>query len=295
MRPEDLHSEEQPMRERFQTEASKQMAFVDGHVHIHDVFDVAAMLDHASQNRDSEARRQGLSPAVPGVLMLTESQGTDGFQRIAEEDGQRLGRWRVLRTGEPMSLRLETENAAPLLLIAGRQIVTAERLEVLALGTLATFVDGLTIGTVLDQVADADALPVLPWGFGKWIGGRGRLVGGLLESPRASRLFVGDNGSRLGIAPEPSLFRIARQHGVPILPGTDPFPFAAQVGQPLSYGFVLAADVTGNAPAASVQQTLQVRRAQPEIFGRCAGMVGFVRNQLAMQWRKRRATAGAAA
>jgi hypothetical protein len=193
-----------------------------------------------------------------------------------------------------MSLRLEAENAAPLVLIAGRQIVTAERLEVLALGTLETFVDGLPMRTVLDQVDDAGALAVLPWGFGKWMGGRGRIVRDLLNSPRASRLFVGDNGGRLSVAPEPSLFAGARQQGIPILPGTDPFPFAAQVRRPLSYGFVLAADVTGNAPAASIQQALQSRRTQPEVFGRCAGVADFVGNQLAMQWRKRRAKAAPA-
>ena len=279
------------MHDGFQTEASKRMALVDGHVHIHDVFDFAAMLDHASENRDSAALRLGLSPAVPGVLMLTESQGAEGFRRVADRHGQRFGRWRVRRTSEPMSLRLEAENAAPLVLIAGRQIVTAERLEVLALGTLETFVDGLPMGTVLDQVDDAGALAVLPWGFGKWMGGRGRIVRDLLNSPRASRLFVGDNGGRLSIAPEPSLFTDARQQGIPILPGTDPFPFAAQVRRPLSYGFVLAADVTGNAPAASIQQALQARRAQPEVFGRCAGVADFVGNQVAMQWRMRRAKA----
>jgi hypothetical protein len=294
MRTEDLHSKGQPVQDGFQTEASKQIALLDGHVHIHDVFDFAAMLDHASENRDSAALRQGLSPAVPGVLMLTESRGADGFRRAAKRAGLRIGRWRVQPTGESMSLRLESGNDAPLLLIAGRQIVTAERLEVLALGTLTTFVDGLPIDTVLSQVDDAGALPVLPWGFGKWMGGRGRIVRDLLDSPRASRVFVGDNGGRLSVAPEPSLFKVARQRGILILPGTDPFPFAEQVRRPLSYGFVLAADVAGSAPAACIQQALQARQAQPEVFGRCAGVADFVRNQLAMQWRKRRATAGPA-
>jgi hypothetical protein len=78
------------MHDGFQTEASKRMALVDGHVHIHDVFDFAAMLDHASENRDSAALRQGLSPAVPGVLMLTESQGAEGFRRAADRHGQDL-------------------------------------------------------------------------------------------------------------------------------------------------------------------------------------------------------------
>ncbi|MFO7901846.1 MAG: hypothetical protein R6U98_04235 [Pirellulaceae bacterium] len=261
---------------------------VDGHVHIHEVFDFAEMLDHASGNRSDAARRHGLSPDIPGVLMLTESQGAEGFRRLAERPGQRFGRWSVQQTHEPISLRLENDNAAPLILIAGRQIVTAEQLEVLALGTLATFTDGRPIGAVIDKVNDAGALAVLPWGFGKWMGARGRIVRDLLNSPRAQRLFVGDNGGRLHLAPEPSVFRVAREHGIPILPGTDPFPFAEQVRRPLSFGFVLAVDATGEAPAASIKHTLQARRAQPDPFGHRTGMVSFIRSQVAIQWHKRR-------
>jgi hypothetical protein len=267
------------------------MALVDSHVHIHDAFDVPTMLDHASAHRESIARAQGLSPAVPGVLMLSESQGVEAFVRLAGSPGRQLGRWRVHSTGEAISLRVEADNAAPLVLIAGRQIMTGERLEVLALGTLQTFADGQPIGSVIEQVHEAGALAVVPWGFGKWIGGRGRIVRGLLNSPEASRLFVGDNGGRLNIGPEPALFAAARQQGVPILPGSDPFPFPAQVKRPLGYGFVLPADVTSDTPAAAIKQELQARRAQPEIFGRRTGLASFVRSQLAMQWHKRRGTA----
>jgi hypothetical protein len=267
------------------------MALVDSHVHIHGVFDVATMLDHASAHRESVALGQGLSPAVPGVLMLTESQGVEAFVRLAENPGRQLGRWRVHRTGEAISLRLEADNAAPLVMVAGRQVVTVERLELLALGTLETFVDGQPIGSVIEQIHEAEALAVVPWGFGKWMGGRGRIVRGLLNSPEASRLFVGDNGGRWNIGPEPALFAAARARGVPILPGSDPFPFPAQVKRPLGYGFVLAADVTSDTPAAAIKQELQARRAQPEVFGRRTGLASFVRSQLAMQWHKRRASA----
>jgi hypothetical protein len=267
------------------------MALVDSHVHIHGAFDVATMLDHASAHRESIALGHGLSPALPGVLMLTESQGVEAFVRLAEKPGRHLGRWCVHRTGEPISLHFEADDAAPLVLIAGRQIVTAERLEMLALGTLEKFADGQPIGSVIEQIHEAGALAVVPWGFGKWTGARGRIVRGLLNSPGASRLFVGDNGGRLNIGPEPALFTVAREQGVPILPGSDPFPFPAQVKRPLGYGFALAADVTGDTPAAAIKQELQARRAQPAVFGRRTDLVRFVRSQLAMQWHKRRATA----
>lgn len=271
---------------------SDHAALVDGHVHIHAPFDLGTLLDHAAQNRDRAARSLGLSPDIPGVLMLTESQGATAFLLAAKQPGRVAGRWQVQDTGENLSLRMITEGAGPLVLVAGRQIVTAERLEVLALGTLAAFVDGQPILSALDKVLNTGALAVLPWGFGKWLGVRGRIIRDLLSSPLASRLFVGDNGGRLGSAPEPSLLSLARQRGVPILPGTDPFPFPEQIRRPLGYGFVLACAPWGQTPAASIKHALESQRAQPEVFGQRTGLAEFVRNQLAMQWHKRRARAG---
>jgi hypothetical protein len=268
------------------------VALIDGHVHIHDVFDVAVMLDHASVRREAAAERLGLPRATPGVLMLTESQGVDAFSELANRAGQCVGRWRVRRTEEPISLHLQADDAGPLVLVAGRQIVTAERLEVLALGTAPCCEDGIPAEAVIKHVHAVGALAVLPWGFGKWVGKRGSVVRSILNSPEASKLFIGDNGGRLSIGPEPALFTLARRQGLPILPGTDPFPFAEQVSRPLGYGFVLAADVAGPRPGAAIIGRLRARRAQPATFGSRTGPASFVRWQLAMQWQKRRAGRG---
>lgn len=52
--------------------------------------------------------------------------------------------------------------------MAGRQIVTAEKLEVLALGTDLDIDDGRPIREVLSLVTENGGLPVIPWGAGKW-------------------------------------------------------------------------------------------------------------------------------
>jgi len=271
---------------------SSALALVDAHVHLHDTFDVAELLDRAAEQRDGAARQLGLSAEVPGTLMLTESEGVAAFTRLTSQVGGRVGRWSVERTEDAEALRLRTESAAPLGVVAGRQVVTAERLEVLALGTLATFADGEPIRSVIEQVRAASALAVIPWGFGKWTGRRRKVVESLLDAPDASRLFFGDNGGRLGIGPEPALFGVARRQGIPILPGSDPLPFADQVGRVLGYGFVLDADVTGDRPATAIKRRLQADRSQPPVFGRRTALPDFVRCQLAMQWHKRRSHRG---
>ena len=264
------------------------IALIDAHVHIHDSVDVAEFLDRAAEQRDAAARQLGLSAAVPGTLMLTESEGAAAYARLAAQAGRRVGRWMVQGTDEAEALRLQTESAGPLVVVAGRQVVTAERLELLALGTLATFRDGQPVRSVIEQVHDASALAVLPWGFGKWVGRRGKMVQSLLHAPEASRLFLGDNGGRPEIGPEPALFGVARKRGTPILPGSDPLPLADQVRRVLGYGFVLDVDVTGDRPAAAIKRRLQTDRRQPRVFGRRTAFADFVRLQLAMQWHKHR-------
>lgn len=266
------------------------VALIDAHVHIHHTFDFTELPDRAAEQRDAAARQLGLSATVPGTLMLTESEGVAAFSRLASQAGRRIGRWNVERTGDAEALRLQTESAGSLVVVAGRQVVTAEGVEVLALGTLATFADGQPIRSVIEQVHAASALVVLPWGFGKWIGRRGRVVASLLHAPEASRLFLGDSGGRLDFGLEPSLFGIARKQGMPILPGSDPLPFEEnQMGRVLGYGFVLDVDVTGDRPATAIKRRLQASRRQPPVFGRRAAVADFVRCQLAMQWYKRRA------
>ena len=78
-----------------------------------------------------------------------------------------------------------------LYVIAGRQIITRERLEVLALCTAKEFADGEEVETVLDKVRRAGGLPVLPWGAGKWWGTRGRIVTELLRKGQGESLRCG--------------------------------------------------------------------------------------------------------
>ena len=75
---------------------------------------------------------------------------------------------------EAESLTASSKSGQDLSIVAGRQIVTAENLEILALGFDAGLDDGLPIDEVILAVQAAGALCVLPWGFGKWTGKRGQ-------------------------------------------------------------------------------------------------------------------------
>lgn len=261
---------------------------VDGHVHFHPCFQVAEFLGAASTNFRA-ARREVKDPEALGCLLFTESSWSHGFRAFRDGLVERSADgWSIRPTGEDCSVVACGPTGERIVLVAGRQIVTANRLEVLALGTLEEYPDGLPMAEAVGVALSSGAVTVLPWGFGKWTGGRGRLVEHLLTSPMANELYVGDNGGRPAAGPEPTLFRLARERGVPILPGSDPLPLAPEVRKPGRIGFVLRGHVPPEKPAAAIAALLAAR-TQPPRFGKLESFPTFVRRQVALRMRGKRA------
>lgn len=183
-------------------------------------------------------------------------------------------------------MRLTSGDAKTLVAIAGRQIVSKDGLEVLALGTRQPFDEGQPTRTLIQKVARAGALPVLPWGVGKWMGTRGKRVTQLLRDRSMPRFFIGDNGNRPRFWSRPEQFRLARERDVGNLPGSDPLPFAGEVRQMGSYGLVLDGSIALERPAQDLKRRLLDRSTALRRFGKREKTFRFLRNQFKMQLRK---------
>jgi len=268
-----------------------QLVLVDAHVHIYPCYPLAPFLDAAWENFQKMSGSAELSGAL---LMLSETSADHCFARLQQRAGETLGAgedgrgWQVLHTDETESLRLEREDGAQLILVAGRQLQTREHLEVLALGTLSEFPDDRPLSETLDRVREAQALPVLPWAFGKWWGARGRLIDGVLVSPDGGELYVGDNGGRFSLGREPSQLRLARQRGIPILSGSDPLPLASEASRAGSFGFALEAQLEPSRPCLFVKAAVRAAGFAPRPYGSTLGLARFASNQLRVQLRKGR-------
>jgi hypothetical protein len=260
---------------------------IDAHVHIYPCFDEAELLDGAAVNFQQGAEQVGVSGLYAGCLLLTEVAGSRRFRRWRVSGPAMSGPWSFAPTEEDDSLVARRESGERLFLIAGRQIVTAERIEVLALGRDADIPDGLELAATLDRVRTLGALPVLPWGFGKWWLRRGSQVEEAFRRRGHKELFLGDNAGRLDGAGTPPLFRQARAQGVPVLPGSDPLPFAEHGSRAGSYGFVLSGPLDEAHPAACVLRGIRRLKGQPRVFGRRTGWSSFLRDQAAIHWRRR--------
>ncbi len=261
-----------------------QALLVDGHVHYHPCFGVEPFLEAARANFEAARGRLGLTEPALGCLLFSESAWHCYFREFAEGLVRRSTRdWTVETTEEDCSIIAYCERRPIMILVAGRQIVTAERLEVLALASSRTFSDGEPIDEVVEKAVLSGAVTVLPWGFGKWFGKRGRTIARILESTRAGQIYLGDNSGRPALAPEPHLFAVARAKGVPVLPGSDPLPFKSQARNAGRYGFVLEGSVDMRTPAATIRQKLLEQRLQPRRYGRLESLPNFVRSQVRMQ------------
>ena len=263
----------------------------DGHVHLHQAHSVEMTLSSALANFSMVERALSLDGPVARFLFLTESHGTTGFEQLAEMANRQQSTTSLSleRTREPATLWIADTNGQGFYVVAGRQIVTAERLEVLALGYRQPYPDGLPINKVLEELSNASCLRVLPWGAGKWLGRRGRIVEEIVRSPHPAPLFLGDNANRPWFWPLPDVFRAATALGIRNLPGSDPLPFPDQERKAGAFGFYLPGTVAENQPFASIHKLLSAPEARPQPYGRLENLFNFLNHQVTMQCGKQKA------
>ena len=270
------------------------MIFVDAHVHIYDCFDLELFFDSAFANFKSEASRLGQQDAFTGILLLTETSKDKWFERLTDyadnKDGngnKAIGDWAFHHTDENCSLYARGGKNQGLFLIAGRQIVTAEKLEVLALATDKSLKDGAPIEQVIQSLQDIGAIPVVPYGLGKWIGRRGKILRDLLKKTERTKLFLGDNGGRPKFLPRSSHFKQAEKRGIRVLPGSDPLPFPFECQRAGGFGFSFLGSINFEHPARDLKKILMDTSTYFQEYGRLESPYRFFRNQLAMQIKKR--------
>jgi hypothetical protein len=255
---------------------------LDSHVHLHPCFDPAAFLDSARTNFRAAAQRIGRPNSI-GCLWLTDPPEDRSFRRLGRLQKGQMGRWSLSQTAEPTSLVAHHESGDTLLFLAGRQISTRERFEVLALGSEMDFPPNRSLGETVADVRESGAIAVIPWGFGKWWFRRGRLLAATLASSPTAGVFVGDNAGRPRLVPRSSLFELAASRGIHNLPGSDPLPLSWEIRKPGRLGCMLEVPLELSRPAEGLIRALNALRAQPPVFGAPDSLPRFARSQVGLR------------
>jgi hypothetical protein len=261
------------------------MILVDAHVHIYDCFDLETFLDSACSNFRKEAESSGHENDFTGVLLLAETAKSYGFDSLSQVvDGRRLegreiGKWRLWRTGEDGSLCAGCDDERRLFVVAGRQVVTAEGVEVLSLANIHSVPEGLPVNRMIEEVVDRGGTPVIPWGFGKWVGRRGQVLHRLLDTEKDAAFFLGDSGNRPFFVPYPAQLKRAQEKGIRNLPGSDPMPLPSGQKKPGSFGFSISERLDRSKPAAHLKEMIRNGNLALRTYGELTGLLDFVRSQ----------------
>jgi len=268
------------------------MILVDAHVHLHPEVPIGKFFDAACENFSAAAAGEENRDGFFAVLMLAEGNVNSGnlssaplFDDAAISGPSRF--WKFKKLDENESFLAERNDGHRLWVIRGQQIVTAEDLEVLALATDTVFRDGDSIRDVIENVRTAGAIPVVPWGVGKWTGKRGKIIGDLISDYRDREFFLGDNSGRPRFWRRPKHFEQSAQKGIPILPGSDPLPVVGGYLKVGSFGLSVSGTLDEKCPAASLRSLLMDVKVILKPFGRLEDFRHFVVNQFKMQLRKR--------
>jgi hypothetical protein len=240
----------------------------DTHVHLYPCYDAEKLFGCA-------LRRLGEHDgSAVKMVCLTERADCHYFRDLREgRAGCPLPGAECEVGGEGEVVLLKREGGVELYVLAGRQIVTAERLEILALTLDRSFPDGEPAEAMIRAILESGGVPVLSWAPGKWFFGRRRTVGSLIESFQAGELLVGDTSLRPTIWPEPFLMQRARRAGLGVLAGSDPLPAPGEEIFAGGYATLLDADFDDRGPVASIRRALKSPGLCVQRVGRRCGLI----------------------
>jgi hypothetical protein len=264
------------------------LCIADTHVHIYPCYNLQLFFSSAFTNlraRLAEARHafpvEGPTPEKLALLFLTERFDCRYFQGLSEGRIQVPG-LSVVPRGQ--TLLEVSDGRESLLLVSGRQVITRERLEVLALNCRGEIADGQSIDDALTQIERAGGRAVLNWSLGKWMFARGRIIERLVKESAPERFLVGDIAGRPLGWPEPPLLRLARERGFVRVRGSDPLPLIGAEKGVGRYASACRLSLSATEPLAAVRHFLFTQDLSEKAVGRRdkfpTVVIDFVRNEV---------------
>lgn len=270
------------------TSSETDILAVDSHVHLYDWVNLVPMLDAALASFTDAVNNIKEGKDFYGVLVLTEPRERDTFAKLrnqaqTESPCMLNSDWTLQTTGESLSLAAVHANGATLYLISGQQVVTRESLEVLSIATEQSIPDRMSLEETIQGIRVRDGFPVLPWGVGKWLFGRGKLINRAIEENGGKPLAIGDNGGRPNFWTMVGQFNKAKLHDLPILNGTDPLPTPKTQRTAGSYGNIICCKFDTDKPAKSLLTALTDTSCERVAYGALEAPAAFVLDQVLLR------------
>lgn len=209
----------------------------------------------------------------PKIAPLRGGAG-GGFPRA---DSKAEQKFEIRSSAEENGLILFENDKPQLYLFSGRQIVTAERIEILALTVDIEVMKDTPAEDVVKTVLDAGGIPVLSWAPGKWFLGRKKVVRQLIDSFDSGKLLIGDSTLRPTVWAEPLLMQVARSRGFAVVAGSDPLPFSGEEKYMGTYASVLDGPFDPDKPVSCIRKILTTSGGKITKAGKRCGPLEVIR------------------
>ena len=241
-----------------------QTIVLDAHVHLYPCYHLDKALEALFMNLAQ------LGSNVAKVAFLAERFDCNYFEDLKNSRCPDLpDSIRVLPNTEKNLLRLYYENQDDeLLLFAGRQIVTRERIEVLAVNWNHPVPNDLSARDVIHQVGAEGGIPIVSWSPGKWMFERGKVVSQLLTEFPPDSFALGDTTLRPIGWNTPKLMKKGIASGFTLTAGSDPLPFEGEEKRLGSYGSLTRSAFDMNAPLDSIRDLLLTSSRNSQLVGK---------------------------
>lgn len=244
---------------------------IDAHVHLYPGYDLDRAFRKGVENLIQGFERPGgrIPPDTVAVWLLTERHDCRFFDEITESPDVFGRPDREVRMGrEPGAVLIRQKDLPDLYLLAGRQFVSKEGLEVLALTGWEKYPErSYSTADLIGKIRACGAAPVLNWAPGKWFFTRGRVVRRLIRKAELSDFLIGDTPLRHVLWPRPGLMRLAVRKGLRTAAGSDPLPFKGEEFMIGTYGNTARGAFDPKKPVTSVRRILN----DPETLLRIIG------------------------
>jgi len=242
----------------------------DLHVHLYPCYNLKAAIDNAFNNLSANAAEKNSVRAIA----LTERNDCNFFEQL------KIGRYRLAEvqyefepTNEKAALEIISRSDERVILYAGRQIISAEKIEVLALTLADKIEDGLKIEDLLKRVNDAGAVAIINWAPGKWFFKRGSIVEKLIEKSTPGSILLGDTSLRPKVWKEPKLMALGKAKGLKVIKGSDPLPFAGEEAHIGCHGVNFKSKWDALHPVTSMRAALKNKDVTLVPFGESAELM----------------------
>ena len=228
---------------------------VDCHTHLYPHYDLRQAFASALVNFRKAETQAGVRSTPRRALLLTERHDCN-FLAELQRGTLSVPNFEIQRAAEDGVLLVRSNLGDEFFLVAGRQVVSAERLEILALLFEGRIADGTNAEEVIKEINRAGGVAVVNWAPGKWMFGRGRRVAELIEQ-FGDQIALGDTALRPSLWPEPSLIKLGQKLGLKVLVGSDPLPLFGEERRLAALNLVFGRGFDPARPRSSLREVLR--------------------------------------